>query len=1315
MKPPAPFSLLTIRQRAFWLRVMWALGLALAVFAASRLGVGLATLSGQASPFWPATGFAVGGLLLGGRQLWPAVLAGAFLGNLLVPFAPLVALALAAGSALEAVFAVAVFQSIQRLVEKRKYRDDLLATIGAALAGPVPGAVIATGVLGWTGSVAHSGLVMHGFTWWAGDASGLLVVTPLLLGWRHDPPVISRVHPVVRWACSLSLVIGVGAQVLLRSSDVVLLFLIFPLLFLAAALTGGRGVKLAAGIFVGMVVWRTVWHDGGPFGIQWDNPSLLMLALFLALISISAKVITLFRSVGGLLVPSVVLLCGWGISGWLFGSLQNEYRLRRENEVKELTADISLNILNRLNAYADALRGGTGFWAASDLVSRHEWRRYVQALQLKRRYPGINGVGVILPVRADEEAAVIETWRRDDAPAFQVHPVPGVRSPATPPWGADRYVIVYCEPLEGNEAAIGLDIASEPQRRAAAERARDTGEPCSTGRIVLVQDSRKRSGFLLITPIYRADMPLDTIDNRRAAFKGWVYAPFITENFLRGLLGDEHRLLDLYAFESPDLGSGSLVFSTTGNRVVPETFDRITAIDLMGHRLTLGWRRHHRGSSALDSPAFWAGVGCAFATLLLAGLVVSLQQTGRRARILAKERTAELEQAGNALAKNYTALARTEQELVRAKEAAEYALRELECQKVVLDAHAIVAITDVRGTIIYANDQFCQISGFSRDELIGQNHRLINSGRHSPEFFQDMYRTIASGRTWRGEICNRAKNGSLYYVDTTICPFPGHDGKPQRYIAVRTDITNRKMADEKFRLLFEQSSDAHLLFNTHGIIDCNPAAIKMLRCRDKHHVLGLHPAELSPELQPDGRRSMEKCVEMDRLAFENGFHRFDWTHRRADGEDFPVEVTLTPITLDQKATLLVVWHEISERVHYEQSLRLAKETAEKLAAEAESANQAKSEFLATMSHEIRTPLNSVLGLGELLLETQLDAEQSEWIEMQQDAGRNLLAIINDILDISKMESGNLTLEHISFDPFETARGVVRLLEPSAINKSITLETDMVEGAGAKVFGDPGRIRQILVNLVSNAIKFTSKGGVQLAVRWLPAARGPNAGELIIRVSDTGIGISRQQQVRLFQKFSQADSSTTRRYGGTGLGLAICRKLVGLMGGTITVTSTEGVGSTFVCRVPLNPVDHIDDKATAPSSEHSDCAGLSVLLAEDNAANQIIALRMLKQLQCQVVVAKNGREAIDQAARTQFDVILMDCQMPEIDGYEATEALRALERGQGRPRTPVIAVTANALSTDRARCLSAGMDDHVAKPYTLETLRSALVRWTGVNT
>jgi len=678
----------------------------------------------------------------------------------------------------------------------------------------------------------------------------------------------------------------------------------------------------------------------------------------------------------------------------------------------------------------------------------------------------------------------------------------------------------------------------------------------------------------------------------------------------------------------------------------------------------------------------------ALGVLLLASFVCALRHVIRRAREFFRKGTEDLHRANSAL---------------------EHTVRELEYHKFVLDAHAIVSITDTAGRITYVNDRFCSVSGFTREELLGKTHRFLNSGRHSEAFFKDLHQTIARGETWRGELCNRSKDGSLHWLETTICPFPGPDGKPQRYIAVRTDLTARKLADEKARLLFEHSSDAHLLFNASGIIDCNPAAIRMLHCRDKAHLLGLHPAMLSPEYQPDGRRSLEKCVEMDRLAHEKGHHRFDWIHRRTDGEDFPVEVTLTPITYDRKATLLVVWHEISERVNYEQSLKKAKEAAERLAATANTANQAKSEFLSTMSHEIRTPLNSVLGLGELLLETSLSEEQREWVKLQQAAGQSLLALINSILDLSKIESGHLTLENIAFDPVAVTRDIVQILTPSAHQKSITLDCSHSPDPIPSVLGDPGRFRQIIFNLASNAIKFTEKGGVRITLHWIPPDDATE-GQLILSVSDTGIGIAPKNQARIFQKFTQADSTTTRRFGGTGLGLAICRQLTERMNGAITLTSAEGHGSTFTCRIPFFSTDPLPKHELPPPPV--DCSGLNVLLVDDDETNRIVAGLILRKLGCQTTFAVNGRQAVDYFLSNHYDLIFMDCQMPELNGYEATKDIRTREAAGNLPPTPIVGLTAFSLPAHRDQCIAAGMNEHLPKPYTIDVIRNALLRWAN---
>lgn len=399
-----------------------------------------------------------------------------------------------------------------------------------------------------------------------------------------------------------------------------------------------------------------------------------------------------------------------------------------------------------------------------------------------------------------------------------------------------------------------------------------------------------------------------------------------------------------------------------------------------------------------------------------------------------------------------------------------------------------------------------------------------------------------------------------------------------------------------------------------------------------------------------------------------------------------------------------------------QALEQSNRELQELSDAAQTANRAKSAFLATMSHELRTPMNGVVGMAELLLQSTLDAKQRRSAEIIRSSALSLLGILNEVLDFSKIEADRLTTESVPFDLIAITNNTLLLLEPQAASKQLTLERDWQDELPRTVVGDPTRYAQIITNLVGNAIKFTARGGVTIRIRLQSELEG--SAIYRFEIADTGIGIRRDVIPRLFEAFTQSDNSITRQYGGTGLGLAIVRRLCQLMGGECGVESELGAGSVFWFTLTLQRGDHTTE-LSAPAMETILTTRLPatirggpvrVLLAEDNQVNQEVTRGLLEFLRCHCTIVANGVLAVQAlTVPHNFDLVLMDCQMPQMDGYEATRRIRHYEQSQGQ-RVPIVALTANAMMGDREACLTAGMDDFLSKPFQLPELKRILERW-----
>ncbi len=966
-------------------------------------------------------------------------------------------------------------------------------------------------------------------------------------------------------------------------------------------------------------------------------------------------------------------------------------------------------------------------------ITRLRFAQSSASRDLTKEFPGAIGFGFVRRVPAAREAAFVAAARQDGKPDFRLHQIG--------PNDGERYVIQYFEPSDSNTPAIGLDIASEPRRRDAAERAMRTGEAALSAPLTL---DRKEGpvdhSFLLLDPVYKADDELPRLQQRHrdsAAARGtpeqtvgWIYTPLIIEEVLKGFDFQDGQI----ALSLVDVTDGkSLPFFRSP--VQPAggagALSSVLPLSLYGRDWQVGveamplfWQQLN-----LRSPWEVFGFGAVLAALLamLSQIEQSVQQRTR--------------QAGEQ----------------RSRLAA-----------IVTSSNDAIVGCGLDGRITDWNAAATKIFGYGADEAVGRRtSELLMPSDYAHEE-EKLLRHIAEGRAVAAfETFRRRNDGTPVPVSVAAAPIRSADGQVIGAAQTVRDITHERTSKARIlelnaslehqvvertaelaalsrreRAILVDAASAIIVTDVHGVVTVfNPAAEALLgytaaEVVDKVEMNRFHDAAevharseaLSAEL---GRPLEVGEVFAPAPGAERGRPR-EWTYVRKDGSRVAVHLNVSPLR-DERDTVvgfIAVGSDLSERKQAEDQLESLNLALNKRSAQAESASRAKTEFLAIMSHEIRSPLNAVIGLSYLLRQTSLDESQRSYLQKIDTATQALRSVIDDVLDISKIEAGEMTLEEAGFDLHEMLDTVVSMSAVGASEKGVSVLLELPEALPTHLRGDLVRIRQILLNLMSNAVKFTARGSVRLNVQWAAALPGqappqpgqPKRARLRFAVVDTGIGIEPEVLQRLFKPFTQADSSTTRRYGGTGLGLSIVRQLTELMGGEIGVFSTPGQGSEFWVVLPLaidteppaRPAVRTSGATGAAGAAVAATAGsqalpeVRVLVVDDSPVNLLICQHILEREGATVSTARDGREAVERlrADPSGFDLVLMDVHMPGLDGNAATRLIRG---ELGLRSLPVVALTASGLVAERQGAFEAGMNDFIGKPFDAERLVRTVVR------
>ncbi len=915
------------------------------------------------------------------------------------------------------------------------------------------------------------------------------------------------------------------------------------------------------------------------------------------------------------LLVALALMAGLGgWIGWQWHVQEQRSKVEQEQRFTFAVDDIEHTLRERMRAYEMVLRGLAGVVAGSDEVRIDDWARAVDQLQLQDFYPGIQAVALARHATPETLTALIDQIRASGRERFRMYP-PGDR---------EEYVVTdYIHPTDWrNRRVLGFDLFSEATRREAIISTRNSGNPVLTGPLRLKQETEQnvQVGVLLFFPIYAATAPVTTEEERQRAFVGTLHGAFRLTDLMEGILGSRSRMLQLQLFDAANpeapLLAGRAPVSTDAK------FQRIRNVYMYGR----SWQLQVASTPEYEAVLRDNNRAFSLVAALTAAALFSLLVGGY---LYLRERAL----------RNSQALSLQMQE------------REARFRQLIEQLPVATLLCNAGGRIELANQSAGQLFGSSTEMLAGERVSRYVPGVLGEQVLGQLRETSQL------ELQAQREDGKAIPVAVSLTSF-SHD-EALYYVLNLLDLQARKRDEERFRNVVEASPNAFVLVDTRGDIVMVNRQTELLFGYERQELVGQPVELLLPEALREAHRGLRQGYAQNPEPRRMGGNR-ELFGRHRDGSALPVEIGLSPLRSGDEQLVQAVIIDISHRKEAERRLR---EQADQLAV----ANRYKSEFLANMSHELRTPLNSILILSDQLRQNgsgNLNDKQVRHADIIHRAGHELLQLINDVLDLAKIESGHMQLKLEPLNLRELLTELETSLTPMAEQKGLALKVVVDGNVPPALNSDRARLQQILRNLLTNALKFTEQGQVELLVSYPP--EDVDGQILQLQVRDSGIGIAKDQQERIFQAFQQIDGSISRHYGGTGLGLAITRQLVEVLGGHVTVDSELGKGATFTVRLPVASTSGAAAQALLPRQPQRRGRGPGLLIIEDDADFASVVAEVGQSHGFTSLICSTGQQGLEALRREHFAAVILDILLPDISGWQVHRELRSDERHQGMP-------------------------------------------------